>query len=80
MFSITILSSSLAGKKFIHQKDLFRHQHIIHGNKMFKCYLCLYKTARKDKLVSHQKTHTKSSHLAAKDFLSLPKKQKSYTK
>ena len=33
----------------------------IHGEKSFECPLCPYKTARKDKLVSHQKVHTKTS-------------------
>ena len=37
-----------------------RHQHTIHGEKSFECHLCRYKTARKDMLVSHQKsTHHK---------------------
>ena len=64
-----ILSSSLAGKNecelceksFTHQKDLLRHQCTIHGEKSFQCPLCLYKTVRKNKLVSHQKVHTKTS-------------------
>ena len=68
MSSITILSSSLAGKNecelcgknFIHRKDLLRYQHTIHGDKKFMCYHCPYKTASKDQLVSHHKTHTKS--------------------
>ena len=41
--------------------DLLRHQHTIHGEKLFECPLCQYKTARKDKLVSHQNVHTKTS-------------------
>ena len=64
-----ISSSSLAGqnefelceKSFPHQKDLVRNQHIINGEKMLKCHLCPYESARKDKLVSHQKMRTKSS-------------------
>ena len=48
-------------KSFAHQKDLLRHQHTIHGEKSFECYLCPYMTARKDKLLSYQKVHTKSS-------------------
>ena len=64
-----ILSSSLAGKNecelcekiFTHRKDLLRHQRTIHGEKSFECHLCPYKTARKDRLVSHQKVHTRTS-------------------
>ena len=64
-----ILSSSLVGenecqlceKSFACCHNLLRHQHIIHGEKSFGCPLCPYKTARKDKLVSHQKVHTKTS-------------------
>ena len=47
MSSIGILSSSLAGKN---ECELCE-----------KSFACLYKTAKKDKLVSHQKVHTKSS-------------------
>ena len=62
-------SSSLPGKNecelceksFTHQKDPLRHQRTIHGEKSFECPLCPYKTVRKDKLVSHQKVHTKTS-------------------
>ena len=69
MSSEGILSSSLAGKNecelceetFTHRKDLLRHRRTIHGEKSFECPLCPYKTARKDKLVSHQKVHTKTS-------------------
>ena len=69
MSSEGILSSSLAGKNecelceksFTYRKDLLRHQCTIHGEKLFECPLCPYKTARKDKLVSHQKVHTKTS-------------------
>ena len=38
-----------------------RHRRTIHGEKSIECSLCLYKTARKDKLASHQKVHTKTS-------------------
>ena len=55
------MSSSYAKKSFPHQKDLVRNQHIINGEKMLKCHLCPYESARKDKLVSHQKMRTKSS-------------------
>ena len=69
MSSEGILSSSLAGKNdcelcektFTYRHDLLRHQHTIHREKSFECHLCPYKTARKDKLVSHQKVHTKAS-------------------
>ena len=69
MSSEGILSSSLAGKNecqlceksFVYCHDLLRHQHTIHGEKSFECSLCPYKTAKKDKLVSHQKVHTKTS-------------------
>ena len=68
MSSEEILSSSLAGKNecelcekiFTHRKDLLRHQHTIHGEKSFECHLSQY-NERKDKLVSHQKVHTKTS-------------------
>ena len=69
MSSKEIFSSSLPGKNerelcektFTHQKDLLRHQRTIHGEKLFECPLCPYKTARKDNLILHQKVHTKTS-------------------
>ena len=69
MSSEGILSFSLAGKNecqlceksFVYCYDLLRHQHTIHGEKSFECSLCPYRTAKKDKLVSHQKVHTKTS-------------------
>ena len=69
MSSEEIFSSSVPGKNecelceksFTHRKDLLRHQCTIHGEKSFECPLCPYKTARKDKLVSHQKIDTKTS-------------------
>ena len=69
MSSKGILSSSLAGKNecelceksFAYHHNLLRHQLTIHREKLFECPLCPYKTARKDKLVSHQKVHTKTS-------------------
>ena len=69
MSSKGIFSSSVTGKNecelckkiFTHRKYLLRHHRTIHGGKSFDCHLCPYKTARKDKLVSHQKVHTKSS-------------------
>ena len=69
MSSKEIFSSSLPGKNecdlcektFTHRKDLLRHQCTIHGEKSFECPLCPYKTVRKDKLVLHQKVHTKTS-------------------
>ena len=48
-------------KSFAHKKDLLRHRSTIHGEKSFKCHLCPYKSARMDTLVSHQRTHTKTS-------------------
>ena len=41
--------------------EILRHWCTIHREKMFKFHLCPDKTARKDELVSHQRTHTKSS-------------------
>ena len=69
MSSKEILSPSLAGKNecelceksFAYHHDLLRHQHTIHRERLFQCPLCSYRTARKDKLVSHQKVHTKTS-------------------
>ena len=69
MSSERILSFSLAGKNecelceksFTYRHDLLRDRRTIHGEKSFECPLCPYKTARKDKLVSHQKVHTKTS-------------------
>ena len=68
MSSKGILSSSLAGKNkcqlceksFTYHHDLLRHQLTVHREKSFECPLCPYKTARKDKLASHQKVHTKT--------------------
>ena len=62
MSSKGIFSSSLAGKNecelfeksFTYRHNLLRHQCTIHGEKSFECPLCLYKTARKDKLDYHQ--------------------------
>ena len=51
----------LCGKCFTYCHDLLRHQRTIHGEKSFECPLCPYRTARKDKLISHQKVHTKTS-------------------
>ena len=64
-----ISASSLSGqnefefceKSFAHQKDLLMHQCTIHREKTLKCHLCLYESERNDKLVSHQKMHTKGS-------------------
>ena len=69
MSSEKMFSSSLPGKNecelcektFTHRKDLLRHQCTIHGDKLFECPLCPYKTARKDNLIPHQKVHTKTS-------------------
>ena len=51
----------LCGKCFTYRHDLLRHQRTIHGEKSFECPLCPYRTARKDKLISHQKVQTKIS-------------------
>ena len=64
------MSASYAGKLYT-SKDLLRHEHAIGGDKKVKCHLCPYLTARKDKPVSHQKTHTNSS-----SFQSLNRKRK----
>ena len=69
MSSKGIFSSSLPGKNecefcekgFTYRHDLLRHKRTIHGEKTFECTLCPYRTARKDKLVSYQKVHTKES-------------------
>ena len=69
MSSEEIVSFSLPGKNecelcrkcFTYRHDLLRHQRTIHGEKSFECPLCPYRTARKDKLISHRKVHTKTS-------------------
>ena len=74
MSSKGICSSSVTGKNecqlceksFTYRHDLLRHQRTNHGEKMFECPLCPYKTARKDKLVSHQKVHVSDQTLNRK--------------
>ena len=74
MSSEGIFSSSVIGKNecelcqksFTYRHDLLRHHRTIHGEKKFECPLCLYKTVRKSKLVSHQKVHTSDQPLNRK--------------
>ena len=88
MSSEEIFSSSLPGKNecglcekiFTYRHDLPKHQRTIHEEKSFECPLCPYRTARKDKLVSHKKVHTKGSSdqaLNRKEDLNLTKTQPS---
>ena len=51
---MAIYSCNQCNKTFSHEKNLIRHIHSFHENKILECEVCGFKTSRKDSLKRHK--------------------------